>query len=138
MYRHGLRDHEVVYAFDRERDRACPLIIADIGCPVHEHIGIIQQLRSAATGADRRALLYLQAQYGEFASWLHHDAGDFRMAQHWTDRALEWSQTAGDPEMTAYILARKSQLAGDWSRSTRWFVRWVVVDCDGCWRNTLV
>ncbi|GAA4638216.1 hypothetical protein GCM10023196_095070 [Actinoallomurus vinaceus] len=35
------------------------------------------------------------------------------MAQHWTDRALEWSQTAGDPEMTAYILARKSQLAGD-------------------------
>ena len=79
----------------------------------HEHIRIIQQLRGTATGADRRALLYLQAQYAEFASWLHHDAGDFRMAQHWTDRALEWSQTAGDPEMTAYILARKSQLAGD-------------------------
>jgi tetratricopeptide (TPR) repeat protein len=80
---------------------------------VHEHIGIIQQFRSAATGADRRALLYRQAQYGEFASWLHQDAGDFGMAQHWTDRALEWSQTARDPEMTAYILARKSQLAGD-------------------------
>ncbi|MFL6055439.1 MAG: hypothetical protein ACJ72W_21435 [Actinoallomurus sp.] len=80
---------------------------------VHEQIRIIQQLRSTATGADRRTLLYLQAQYGEFVSWLHHDAGDFRMAQHWTDRALEWSQTAGDPEMSAYILARKSQLAGD-------------------------
>jgi tetratricopeptide (TPR) repeat protein/transcriptional regulator with XRE-family HTH domain len=80
---------------------------------VHQHVSIIQQLRSAASGADRRALLHLQAQFGEFASWLHQDAGDFRMAQHWTDRALEWSQTAGDPEMTAYILARKSQLAGD-------------------------
>jgi hypothetical protein len=81
--------------------------------PVHEHIGILQQLHDAETGADRRALLYFQAQYGEFASWLHHDVGDFRMAQHWTDRALEWSQTASDPEMTAYILARKSQLGGD-------------------------
>jgi tetratricopeptide (TPR) repeat protein/transcriptional regulator with XRE-family HTH domain len=80
---------------------------------VHEHVSVIQQLRSTANGADRRALQRLQAWYGEFASWLHHDAGDFSEARVWTDRALTWSQSAGDPQMPAYIYARKSQLAGD-------------------------
>lgn len=80
---------------------------------VHEHVSVIRQLRSAAQGADRRALQRLQAWYGEFASWLYHDAGDFAAAREWIDRALTWSQSAGEPEMTAYIYARKSQLAGD-------------------------
>jgi tetratricopeptide (TPR) repeat protein len=85
---------------------------------VHEHVSVIQQLRGAATGADRQALQRLQTQYAEFASWLHHDAGDFGAARHWTDRALTWSQGVGDQEMTAYIYARKSQLAGDMRDAT--------------------
>jgi tetratricopeptide (TPR) repeat protein len=55
----------------------------------------------------------MQAQYAEFAGWLHQDLGDFSRAQYWLDRALEWSHAVRDQEMATYILARKSQLAGD-------------------------
>ena len=80
---------------------------------VHEHIAVIRQLRIGRSGADSRALLHLQAEYAEFAGWLHQDSGDFPHAQFWLDRALEWSQAAADQEMTTYVMARKSQLAGD-------------------------
>ncbi len=55
----------------------------------------------------------MQAQYAEFAGWLYQDLGDFGGAGNWLDRALELSHAVGDDDMTTYILARKSQLAGD-------------------------
>jgi tetratricopeptide (TPR) repeat protein len=78
-------------------------------------IDVIQQLRAGSRGADHRALVTLQAQYAEFAGWLHQDAHDFRGAQFWLDRALEWSHIAADRELSTYVMARKSQLAGDMS-----------------------
>lgn len=80
---------------------------------VHEHIRAIQELRVGREGADRRALLSLQAEFAEFAGWLHQDCGDYRQAQYWLDRALDWSHAIADPEMTVFVMARKSQLAGD-------------------------
>lgn len=80
---------------------------------VREHIDVIGQLRRDAQGADRRSLLELQTQFGEFLSWLYQDLGDATQAQHWLDRAFQWSHTVGDSELTAYVLARKAQLAGD-------------------------
>ncbi|MGW5683446.1 hypothetical protein [Nonomuraea sp. NPDC003754] len=82
---------------------------------VESQIGAIQQVRQVHHGKDAGDLTYLQAQYAEFCSWLHHDAGDFRSSQYWLDRALEWSYTTGDQDITTYILARKAQLAGDMS-----------------------
>ena len=79
----------------------------------HGQIQVIQQLRAGCDGADRLALLRVQAQYAEFAGWLHQDSSDFRAAQFWLDRALEWSHAAGDHELATYVMARKSQLAGD-------------------------
>lgn len=64
-------------------------------------------------GADRRELLQLQTKYAELCGWLHQDIGDFRASQHWMREALETSHMAGDPDLTTYILARSSQLAGD-------------------------
>jgi tetratricopeptide (TPR) repeat protein len=78
-------------------------------------IDVIQQLRGGRRGADHRALVTLQAQYAEFAGWLYQDAHDFRSAQFWLDRALEWSHIAADRELSTYVMARKSQLAGDMS-----------------------
>jgi tetratricopeptide (TPR) repeat protein len=80
---------------------------------VQEHIGVIQQLRREANGTDRQQLLELQTQFAEFASWLYQDAGDHRAAQYWLDRALQWSHTVGDGDLICYVMARKSQLAGD-------------------------
>jgi tetratricopeptide (TPR) repeat protein len=80
---------------------------------VHAQIQVIRQLRDASRGTDRQALLVMQAQYAEFAGWLHQDARDFRAAGFWLDRALDWSHAAADREMATYVMARKSQLAGD-------------------------
>jgi tetratricopeptide (TPR) repeat protein len=80
---------------------------------VHQHITVIQQLRQESGGADRDSLLELQTQFAEFASWLHHDLGDHRGAEYWLDRALQWSHTVGDADLTCFVMARKSQLAGD-------------------------
>lgn len=80
---------------------------------VRDHIGMIQQLREERSGADRRSLLQVQAEYAEFAGWLHQDLGDFQAARYWLDRALELAHAGGDPEFPVFVLARKSQLAGD-------------------------
>ncbi|WP_327359792.1 helix-turn-helix transcriptional regulator [Streptomyces sp. NBC_01304] len=78
-----------------------------------EQIHVIQTLIKTRTGTDQRELKQLRTQYAEFLGWAHQDAGDFRAAQYWTDRALEWSYSSGDPDLTVYVLARKAQLAGD-------------------------
>lgn len=80
---------------------------------VQDHISVIQQLREQYSGADRRALLQVQAEYAEFAGWLHQDIGDFQAARFWLDRALELAYAGGDSEFPVFVLARKSQLAGD-------------------------
>ncbi|MBT2492079.1 helix-turn-helix domain-containing protein [Streptomyces sp. ISL-96] len=80
---------------------------------VQEQINLITGMREGTHGTDRRRLLQMQTQFAELCGWFHQDAGDHRAAQYWTDRALQWSHGAGDPDLTVYILARKSQLAGD-------------------------
>jgi hypothetical protein len=80
---------------------------------VRAHIGLIRQLRRGITGADSRELLRVQARYAETLAWQYQDITRFRDAQYWLDRALEWAHMAGDMEWAAFVLARKSQLAGD-------------------------
>lgn len=80
---------------------------------VHEKIRLIQAIRQSHKGADQKALMRAQTQFGEFAGWLHQDSGDQEAAQRWLDRALQWSHGAGDSELTTFILARKAQLSGD-------------------------
>ncbi|WP_106436159.1 helix-turn-helix domain-containing protein [Streptomyces sp. PsTaAH-124] len=78
-----------------------------------DYIDVIQELRREAKGADRRDLMELQTQYGEFLSWLHQDLGNPDAASYWLDRAMQWSYTVGDTDLTTYVMARKAQLAGD-------------------------
>jgi len=80
---------------------------------VVQHIDLIQRLRATRSGADSIELLRMRARFAEFAGWLYQDAGDAEEARRWLDRALEWAHAVGDTEMATYILARKSQLAGD-------------------------
>ncbi|WP_189529735.1 helix-turn-helix domain-containing protein [Streptomyces roseolilacinus] len=80
---------------------------------VQQQIAAIKELRADRRGSDRRQLLQLQTQYAELCGWLYQDLGDFRAAQHWMHEALEASHMCGDSDLTTYILARRSQLAGD-------------------------
>jgi hypothetical protein len=79
---------------------------------------MVRQLRERCRGSDRQALLVMQAKYAEFAGWLHQDAREFRDAQYWLDRSFEWSCAGTDRELSTYVMARKSQLAGDMSDAT--------------------
>ena len=79
---------------------------------VHEQISIIQQLRSSWRGTDHQKLVHVQAQYAEFCGWLHEDAGEYHLAESWTDRALGLSHLADDHDLTVYLLVRTAGLAG--------------------------
>lgn len=80
---------------------------------VRDHIQVIQELRRDAKGIDRRDLMELQTQYGEFLSWIYQDLGNPQAASYWLDRAMQWSHTVGDTDLSTYVMARKAQLAGD-------------------------
>ncbi|MFJ1931597.1 DNA-binding protein [Kitasatospora sp. NPDC088160] len=90
----------------------------EVVATAQEHIRLIQDLRRDASGQDRRALLQVLAEYAEFCSWLHQDGGDHQAAQYWADRASDWAGACGDHDLSAYITARKAQLAGDMREST--------------------
>lgn len=80
---------------------------------VRDQVGLIQQLRSSLRGTDQQELIRVQAQYTEFCGWLHKDVGEHYLAELWMDRALGLSHLAADHDLTVYVLAAKSELAGD-------------------------
>jgi tetratricopeptide (TPR) repeat protein len=80
---------------------------------VREQIGNLQRLRQGYRGVDRNKLLQLQIQFADLCGWLYQDSGDYRAAAYWSGRALEWAHMCGDQDAVAFILARRSQLAGD-------------------------
>jgi tetratricopeptide (TPR) repeat protein len=80
---------------------------------IREHINLIAELRKDAAGTDGRQLIGIQGRYAETLAWLYQDSADWRGAQYWLDRALEWAFMSGDTQQAAFALSRKSQLAGD-------------------------
>ncbi len=75
---------------------------------VHEQIELIEPLLRDARGGVRTSLLSLGAEYAESAAWLHEDADD-QTATFWTSRALEWAHAAGNHQLVAWALFRRSQ-----------------------------
>ncbi|HEY7143953.1 MAG TPA: helix-turn-helix domain-containing protein [Streptosporangiaceae bacterium] len=80
---------------------------------VRRHVALIARMRHGRSGSDSRELLRMQARYAESLAWLYQDCTQFRDAQYWLDRSLEWAHMADDRQWAAFTLARKSQLAGD-------------------------
>jgi transcriptional regulator with XRE-family HTH domain len=84
---------------------------------VHEQIKVLDRNRHKSQGDERRQFLLIQIEFADLLGWLHQDSADHHAAQYWLDRALEWSHIAEDPKSTVFVLARKSQLAGDMGES---------------------
>lgn len=80
---------------------------------VREQLGIIGQLRATSRGQTLRDLAAVQTEFSDLLSWLHQDLGEHQAALFWIDRALDSSYAGGDAHSTAFILARKAQLACD-------------------------
>jgi tetratricopeptide (TPR) repeat protein len=77
-----------------------------------EQLAIVGNFRKNAQGKDRGDLLDVEIQFADLLSWLYQDSGDRHNAQYWLGRALDLSHILGDNGTVAFILARKSQLAG--------------------------
>ncbi|MFD4123679.1 DNA-binding protein [Streptomyces globisporus] len=80
---------------------------------LHQHLASLAARRRAARGADAVELLSLETRYEELAGWFAQDIGDERTAHGHTAKALDASHITGDTDLTAYVLARKAQLAVD-------------------------
>ncbi|MBK0372938.1 helix-turn-helix domain-containing protein [Streptomyces sp. RB110-1] len=80
---------------------------------LQQHLVSLAARRRDARGIDAVELLALETRYEELAGWFAQDIGDERAAHGHTAKALDASHVTGDADLTAYILARKAQLAVD-------------------------
>jgi len=68
-------------------------------------------LRELAAAAPDRActgLLLLAARYAEYAGWMSQESGQDEAALWWTTQAVEMAAEAGDSDLAAYALVRRS------------------------------
>ncbi|MGY0231399.1 helix-turn-helix transcriptional regulator [Longispora urticae] len=78
-----------------------------------EEINRIQDTRKSFGTSALRDWFSILAEYADLLGWFLQDTGEHSAAQYWLDRALEWTHMTGNPDATAFILARKAQLSGD-------------------------
>lgn len=71
--------------------------------------GLIHSARGPLAGR----LIGLSSEYAQFLAWMCMDVQDHAAALAWYDRAHDWAQEAGDPNMAATTLSMKAHQA--WS-----------------------
>jgi len=80
---------------------------------VQSQLPMIDRLCQATRGADRAAMLAVAAQFAEFCGWLYQDSGKPDSAFFWTNHALDYAQELNDPQLIAYVMMRKSNVAAE-------------------------
>ncbi|MFF2549913.1 helix-turn-helix domain-containing protein [Nocardia sp. NPDC058058] len=75
-------------------------------------LDLLGQLKRSKIG-DPRGILRMCAIFAETAAWQFQDQRDFRTAQFWAARALQWSHQLADDYCVGLSLVRMSQLACD-------------------------
>ena len=115
MARPSRVDSQVISYFDRvltEHHTADQILGSrQLLGPVLAQLEMLDTLRKHARPPTTKPLLRMLAQYAEFVGWLWQDAGDLPAAMYWSDRSAQWAQSAGDYQMAAYLLFRKSSIA---------------------------
>jgi transcriptional regulator with XRE-family HTH domain len=81
-----------------------------LGAVRHE-LGLIAEHREIARGELRTQLLSVEAHWSDFAGWLSNDTGDPAHRDYWSDRALRLAREAGDCDLVAWVLLRRSRRA---------------------------
>jgi transcriptional regulator with XRE-family HTH domain len=83
----------------------------DVLATVRHELGLIADHRQSARGALCTQLLHVEARWAEFAAWLSDDAGDSRMCDYWTARAMRLAHESGYQDMVAWVLMSESREA---------------------------
>ncbi len=74
---------------------------------------LLDQILRASPSNVRPSLTRLAYQYNEFTGWLYQDAGDPKNAMLFTDRAMDYALSSGNPTDIAYVLMRKTNISND-------------------------
>jgi hypothetical protein len=74
-------------------------------------LALICKVLQSGAHEDRPAALRLGARYAEYTGWMAQEAGDETAAIWWTNEAVALSTAGGDPELGAYALVRRAELA---------------------------
>lgn len=81
--------------------------------PIYSQLRVVADFTRNAHGDLACRLADLTAQYAQFMAWLCIESHDHAAATAWYDRAREWAEEAGNPDMAATTLSMKAHLA--WS-----------------------
>jgi hypothetical protein len=81
--------------------------------PIHSQLRVVAEFTRTARGDLAGSLADLTAQYAQFLAWLCIENHDHAAATAWYDRARDWAEEAGNPDMAATTLSMKAHLA--WS-----------------------
>ena len=80
---------------------------------------LLEQILPATRGDIHDDLVLLAYAYNEFAGWLYQDAGEPNEAMRHSDLAMDYALGLNDPQLTAYVLMRKSNIACDMEKPER-------------------
>ncbi len=83
---------------------------------------VLVQYQQLRTLAEQRSVetFQLAANFAELAGWLHQDSGDLSLALKYTDESVDFAEAAGQVDLLAYVLMRKSNIlsaVGDHQRA---------------------
>lgn len=78
---------------------------------VQSQLPLIDWLCQATRGPDRTEVLAVAERFAEFCGWLYQDSGKPDSAVFWTNHALDYAQELNDPQLIAYVMMRKSNIA---------------------------
>lgn len=79
--------------------------------PVMAQMDTINTMVVEAAGPTRQPLLYVAAQWAQFAGWLHTSIGRYDKAADWFSRALQWAMQHGDRDLIATVLSYQGHVA---------------------------
>ena len=74
-------------------------------------VGVLDRLSRQARRPAASSLRGVQAEYAEYAGWLHQGVGNPRTARYWTDQASAWAQEAGDWQLVTFTSIRRGNIA---------------------------
>ena len=79
--------------------------------PVVAQTAALDRLCRDAQEPARSALRAVQAEYAEYAGWLHEETGNRASSVYWTNQATEWARAGGDYQLVSFIQGRNINIA---------------------------
>lgn len=79
----------------------------------HQQLDRMHALHNTLRDRALRDFFHVRTEFADLLGWLHQDSGDYAAAQYWVGRSLDFAHMSGSSINVAFVLARRSQIAGE-------------------------